>query len=265
MFSKFKSLFLISIISLAIFLSLDFIFGKFLLEKFYWKDKEDFRVEHDIFHHTIKPNYNGPAYFGGKKYKFCSDASGFKSSCKNVGVKTKNFDIVIIGDSFTEGLGIPYEKTFVGIIDEKLKNKKIANLAVSGYSVSIYYIKIKEFLKKGYSFDEVIIYVDLNDIFNEASSYKIVNNKVVPMGIKKQKVDYLENNNKKKKNFKKFFRENFTFTYENLHLIKIFYYRIKKKDIFPYVTNLEMAAWPYEKNLNSFGEMGVVNASLKAQ
>ena len=133
-----------------------------------------------------------------RKIQVLLDGSGFKSACKNVGIKKKNFDIGIIGDSFTEGIGIQYENTFVGIIERNLKDKSIANLAVTGYSTSIYYIKIKTLLERGYNFNEIIIYIDLNDIHNEANAFKIVNYKIEPVG-KKQTVDYLNDNEKNEK------------------------------------------------------------------
>ena len=177
--------------------------------------------------------------------------------CKNVGKTIKNFDIAIIGDSFTEGIGMPYEDTFVGIISKKFKNKKIANLGVSGYSPSIYFIKIKELLKQGYNFNEVVIYIDINDVFNEARSYRILDNKILPIDKKKEKtVDYLVNKNNEF-NLKKFFRNYFTFTYENLHLIKMAIYRFQNKKIFPYVLNLDMVAWTYDKSAKGFGEIGI--------
>ena len=253
-------------ITSILYLLFDFFFGNFFLEKFYWKDESNFRIEHNIYHHTIKPNYNGNAYFGGKKYKFCSDGSGFKSACKHVGTKRKNFDIGIIGDSFTEGIGIQYEDTFVGIIDQNLEDKSIANLAVTGYSTSIYYIKIKTLLERGYNFNEIIIYIDLNDIHNEANAFKIVNYKIVPIGKKQQTIDYLNDNKKNKKlQIKAFLRKNFTFTYENLHLIKMLIYRFQDKDIFSYVNNLDMASWPYDNNSKGYGIIGIDGSIDKAK
>ena len=265
MFNLIKISSKIFFIILFIFLLFDFLFGVYILEKFYWQDKEDFRVENDIYHHTIKKNYNGDAYFGGQKYKFCSDGSGFKSSCKNSGKIIKKFDIAIIGDSFTEGLGLRYDDTFVGIIANKLKEKKIANLAVSGYSPSIYYIKIKHLLEMNYSFKEVIIYIDINDIFNEAVSYQIVNEKVKSIDKKKEKVDYLDNDVEKKFSLKKIIKKKFRFTYENLHLLKMYLYRLQGKKIFSYVTDLNMAAWTYKNNLQGYGDLGVDGAIEKAK
>lgn len=260
MTEKNKSFIIIFSTTISLYLICDFLIGALIVERFYWKDKEDFRINHKIYHHTIKPNFNGSAFFGGKKYKFCSNSSGFKSSCKNYNDENKIYDIAFIGDSFTEGLGLEYEKSFVGIIDQSLPNKKVANLAVSGYSPSIYFIKIYEYLKQGYHFNEVIIYVDINDVFDEANRYKIENKKVVPIKKKKKNsIDYLneQKQNKDQNNLKKIIREIFPFSYENLHLIKMFYYRTYKKKIFPYVTNLNMSAWTYKNNLSGYGNLGV--------
>ena len=265
MLNVFKIFIKIFPITIFIFLLCDVLFGVQILEKFYWQDKEDFRIEHKDYHHTIKKNYNGNAFFGGKKYKFCSDGSGFKSSCNKTEIITKNFDIAFIGDSFTEGLGIPYEETFVGIISKKFKDKKIANLGVSGYSPSIYLIKIKKLLELGYNFKEVVIYIDINDIYNEANSYEIINDIVVPLKEKKEKIDYLDNKKINRFEFKKIFKKNFRFTYENLHLLKMAVYRVQNKKIFPYVLDLDMGAWTYNNSVKGYGELGLEGSIIKAK
>ena len=62
-------------------------------------------------------------------------------------------------------------------------------------------LKLKTLLERGHNFNEIIIYIDLNDIHNEANAFKIVNYKIVPIGKKQQTIDYL-NDNKKKKNLR---------------------------------------------------------------
>ncbi len=265
MIHKLTNLMKIFFVTLIFYLLCDFIFGKKILETFYWKDKDNFRIEHPVYYNTIISNYNDFAYFGGTRYKMCSDASGFKSSCNMVNKKNKIFDIAFIGDSFTEGIGVPYEDTFVGIISNKLNDKKIANLAVVGYSTSIYYIKIKHLLENNYNFKEVIIYIDLNDIWNEANAFKIVDNKVIALKEKKKTINYLINDSKEKYNLKMFFRKYLMFTYENLHLIKMYYYRLSNKSVFPYVVDLNMAAWPYDQNVEDYGDLGVEKSIDKAK
>ena len=79
---------------------------------------------------------------GVSNYLMCApDGNGFKISCDDFNDKkiNKQFDIGIIGDSFTEAQF--YEEFFVGLISKKYKNLKIANLGVASYSPSIYFLK----------------------------------------------------------------------------------------------------------------------------
>ena len=69
--------------------------------------------------------------------------------------------------------------TYVGIIESKLKNKKIANLAISSYSPSIYFTKINYLLSENYKFDEIIVFMDLSDLKDDTVCYKVQNNKVL--------------------------------------------------------------------------------------
>lgn len=85
-------------------------------------------------------------------------------------LKDKNIDIAFIGDSFTEGIALKHEDTFVGIFESETK-KKVVNLGVSSYSPSIYYEKIKFYLNKGFNFKEVIVFIDISDIQDEAAYY----------------------------------------------------------------------------------------------
>ena len=93
--------------------------------------------------------------------------------------KSKKYDIGFLGDSFTEGTGLVYEDTFVGILEKKLPNKKIANLGVSSYSPAIYYTKIKKLLETGYQFNEIIVFLDISDLVDDALCYQVINNKII--------------------------------------------------------------------------------------
>ena len=79
--------------------------------------------------------------------------------------------IVFIGDSFTEGLGVAYQDTFVGRFANAFPDLDVLNAAVVSYSPSIYYEKLNYFLAIGLRFDEAIVYIDLSDIQDEAVNY----------------------------------------------------------------------------------------------
>jgi hypothetical protein len=135
-------------------------------------------IKHPIYHHALAANYNGLTSFDQQtEYRFCTNDGGFKSDCNKI-INGKDFDIAFLGDSFTEGIGLPYEKTFVGLIAAGLPEKKIANLAVASYAPSIYYTKLLTLINEGYRFKEVVIYIDISDMQDE-SNYAIVDGKVV--------------------------------------------------------------------------------------
>ena len=72
-----------------------------------------------------------------KPYKVFTDDNGYRYSKKVREHKLEN--IVFLGDSFTYGYGVDYEYSFTGIIENKLENYEIYNLAVPGYGVQKYY------------------------------------------------------------------------------------------------------------------------------
>tara|TARA_A100001011_G_scaffold82611_1_gene86119 strand:+ start:713 stop:1702 length:990 start_codon:yes stop_codon:yes gene_type:complete len=113
--------------------------------------------------------------WGYEKYKIFTNNFGFKDK-SNREVKFKKRNILFIGDSFTEGVGIKYEDTFVGIIDNKLKkiynNVEVLNAGVQSYSTSIYLSKIHYLLKiKKLPITDIVIVVSGGDIFDDAFKY----------------------------------------------------------------------------------------------
>jgi hypothetical protein len=90
---------------------------------------------------------------------------GFRdASTRDVPLVADHKRIVFIGDLFTEGLGVPYQKTFVGRFASAFPDLDVLNAAAESYSASIYYEKLKYFLDVGFRFDEAIVYIDISDI-----------------------------------------------------------------------------------------------------
>ena len=218
--SKKTSFLKIFFISLLLFIFFDLLLGNFIYKKFirvnFVDQDTSFAKKNEIYDHGFLESYKtNNAGWGNKRYTFCTDKNSFRSNCKNLLDNSKNFDIAFIGDSFTEGVGLNYEKSFVGIISNKLNEFKIANLSASSYSPAIYFSKINYFLEKGYYFDEVIVFIDLSDIQDDAVCYKI-EDKIVKR--RSNEKDCFQQNqsyfNKLKKRFK---------------LTKEFFYLIKNK------------------------------------
>ncbi|MBU1446746.1 MAG: hypothetical protein KKF58_00400 [Gammaproteobacteria bacterium] len=101
---------------------------------------------------------------------FTTNSLGFKDrSTRQIPIKANKYRLLFIGDSFTEGIGYSYEKTFAGLIDEKLHNSvDVLNAGVASYSPKLYFSKIKYLVEeKKLSFDEVALFIDISDIQDE--------------------------------------------------------------------------------------------------
>ena len=98
------------------------------------------RTTDKIFHHKLNDNIKNYKNWGVELFNVCTDGNGFKISCDDFNDKkiNKQFDIGIIGDSFTEA---QFYEVFCRFNFKKYKNLKIANLGVASYSPSIYFLK----------------------------------------------------------------------------------------------------------------------------
>lgn len=164
-------------VTLLLFLLIDFFLGQKFIAII--KPAEPFRTWHPVYHHTLIPNYSGLGHWGTWSYPVCTDTEGFKVHCERKRANTKMFDVAFIGDSFTEGLGVPYEKTFVGVVADEMPKLTFANLGVVSYSPSIYLAKLKELTRLGYRFKHIIVFVDISDLYDESVRYDLHNDSIV--------------------------------------------------------------------------------------
>lgn len=128
-------------------------------------------IKNTYYHHDLVANYHGVVAWGTKKYIIHTNSLGFKDQAKRV-VKFKNdkYRLVFIGDSFTEGVGFPYDETFIGLIDKQLDQSKyeVLNAGVSSYSPKLYCLKIKYLIENvGLQFNELYVFIDISDIQDE--------------------------------------------------------------------------------------------------
>lgn len=132
---------------------------------------EAYRIRNPVYHHTLAANLDGAkGLWGGQQSVIYTNSLGFKDSkVRQVKLRSDRASrVLIIGDSFTEGVGAPWEKTFVGLIQAHYPEIEVLNAAVSSYSPSIYRRKVAYFIENGYKFDHVIIYIDISDVQDEA-------------------------------------------------------------------------------------------------
>lgn len=120
---------------------------------------------------------------------------------------------------------------------------------MSSYSPSIYFSKVNFLLKHGITFKELVVYIDISDIQDEAISYELLDGVVVPKGVAAPKREVAPKITEASKdelvligevppketlvtkgvevsnnsNFKKWARSSFPLTYHGLHILKILY------------------------------------------
>ena len=196
---------------LIIILLIDFFIGKkiekILFSKKINQNKIQIGTKNLDYHHTIKKNLNVKTFYNKYEYKVCSNEYAMRISCEKTNKinnnNNKQYDVMFIGDSFTFGVGLDYNKTFVGIVENQLKNLKIGNMAISSYSPTLYYLKTKKFLEDGFKIRQLIVFIDISDIEDESKRFKIhqalLNNKIKNLNeITKKRIIEKEVNQKQK-------------------------------------------------------------------
>src|SRR5437867_12426223 len=80
-----------------------------------------------IYHHTLKTNSSSVIEeWGPLHHTEFTNSLGFRdNSIREVGLRSDRYRILMMGDSFTEGVGNDYQQTFVGIFADALSAKGI--------------------------------------------------------------------------------------------------------------------------------------------
>lgn len=146
--------------------------------------EDKLRIREPIYTHTLSPNFDGYDAWGSTPFRIFTNSLGFRDGlARHVPLIADRKRIVFMGDSFTESLGVPYEQSFVGRFAQAFPELDVLNAAVSTYAPSVYYEKLKHYLEAGLRFDEVVVYVDIADIQDEAILYKYDDRGVLELGI----------------------------------------------------------------------------------
>ena len=142
-----------------------------------------FRAEHHFFHHTLLPNVDCEDIWFDTVYYMTTDSLGFKGS--NISEEEgRNFSkkVLLLGDSFTEGVGVSYPETFAGLLSARSNQVKVLNAGVVSYSPKLYFLKAKYLLeKKKFHFDELVVFLDISDLQDEIVYEKFAPSQIDPL------------------------------------------------------------------------------------
>jgi hypothetical protein len=148
------------------------------MQKLVAQAERQYRIKSPVYHHGLARNKSiDDARWGITKYPLRTNSLGFKDrEAREVPLHSEAHRILFMGDSFTEGVGLEYGKTFVGIIGDALAEEgvDVLNAAVSSYSPAIYWSKIRYLIETvGLEFDEVVVFIDISDAQNDGETYYV--------------------------------------------------------------------------------------------
>jgi hypothetical protein len=243
-----------------------FFITDFIVSNLYENKSLSVIERNDVYDYSFISNLNVNDRYGNKKFTLCTDSNSFRVSCNypyDVAFKENNYDLIIIGDSFAEGIGLDFSNTFVGKLQIKYPHLKIGNAGVRGYSTKNYLNKFKYLINKNYKIKRLIVFIDISDTEDKKDSLKIKlkNNTSQKNLIKKKQKDDVDNLYNKLRDFiKKELKYSYLFY---LHTRKLYEKKISindqefiktlKKNIPAYNYNYTRASWTYDVNnsLNS--------------
>lgn len=137
----------------------------------------DHRIRSQDYHHGFAPGRHVTERWGRLVYRFATNSLGFKDrSPRAVKAEPDGKRLLLLGDSFTEGAGYSFDKTFAGHIQRAMasKNIEVLNAGVGSYAPTIYDLKTRYLVEKaGLKFDHVVVFLDVSDIFDEARNYRL--------------------------------------------------------------------------------------------
>ena len=152
------------------------------------------RVRSEVFHHTFAPKISVLAeHWGPRACPYRTNSLGFRDAVvRDVPLVSPRRRILFMGDSFTEGVGVPWERTFVGLAAAALEPRgvEVLNGAVSLYSPTIYERKTRWLLDDvGLRFDELVVFIDISDILDETAYRLDADDHVVLDGLARRRAE----------------------------------------------------------------------------
>lgn len=139
--------------------------------------RAELRRPDDYRHHALNANVESFSEWGREIVRYSTNDLGFRDLRVRDVAKTQSDGerVLILGDSFSEGLGVEYEDGFPHQLQELLSadGAKIEVLTggVSSYSPRFEYRQLVQFIAGGYTTNVVVLMLDITDVHDEGSVY----------------------------------------------------------------------------------------------
>jgi hypothetical protein len=159
--------------SVALFLTVDWLHSRPILRaRTAESHRPSCRVPDPVRHHVLKPNCSHISHWGGDTYEVRTNSLGLRDQqIREVPLVDEQPRILMLGDSFTQGM-VAWSDSYVGKIAAHFPRYDILNGGVESYSPSNYLNTTRILLAEGVAIDEVIVFLDLSDVADEAHIYQ---------------------------------------------------------------------------------------------
>ncbi len=160
------------IFSAAVFIALDWFHSAAIRRTQEASELQDgCEIPDPVRHHALKPDCAGIVRWGSDAYQFSTNSLGFRDErIRGVPLIDTRPRILMLGDSFTLGQ-IAWRDSYVGRIAAHFPQYDFLNGGVTSYSPSNYLNVARMVLDKGIAIDEVIVFIDISDVQDEAAYY----------------------------------------------------------------------------------------------
>ena len=132
--------------------------------------KQNHCINYQEFFYELKKKCKGRYRFKTSfpVAKTYTDINGLRVKNHSVKKDDNKKNIFMFGDSMTYGVGLKYEETFVGIIDDYFTDFNVYNFGLSSYSSIMYLHQLKKVLKRNIKPEKIFIFLDLSDLRQDA-------------------------------------------------------------------------------------------------
>ena len=205
-----KKIFILTPIYILFFLLGDIFFSNFI----YKENINNNCYEYLSGFHHLKKNCHAKEKWlkNVVSYDVYTDGDGYRISNDKKNIKNNENIVIFLGGSITYGMGLKYEKSFVGLVDSKIEKYSIKNLGVAGYSPTIFSYQLEKLIKKNIKPKKIFIVLDIVDVTNEAKGW-VYNKKFEhPVRLLTKDIINLEDNKERESGFKNFKDNNFKAT-----------------------------------------------------
>lgn len=133
------------------------------------------RTKDPVTHHGFRPMESQPEQYGPYRWMMYINSLGGKdASCREVAKVGERPRVVVFGDSFAEGWGLPYEQSLPAHLQERVGTKgiEVLGFGVASYCPSLTEKWMRKLLESGVRWDMAVVLIDAGDAWEETHDYK---------------------------------------------------------------------------------------------